>query len=127
MATGASTAAFAVILIDARKGELTQTRRHSRIVAMMGIRQIVLAVNKMDLVDYDEATFHAIVADYCAFAAPLGLTSVTAIPLSALEGDNVVTNSPVSYTHLDVYKRQVINGPVVAGLSAPVHTSHDCG
>ncbi|CDH47701.1 sulfate adenylyltransferase subunit CysN [Candidatus Contendibacter odensensis] len=94
MATGASTAALAVILIDARKGVLTQTRRHSRIVAMMGIRQIVLAVNKMDLVDYDEATFHAIVADYCAFAAPLGLTSVTAIPLSALEGDNVVTNSP---------------------------------
>jgi bifunctional enzyme CysN/CysC len=94
MATGASTAALAVILIDARKGVLTQTRRHSRIVAMMGIRQIVLAVNKMDLVDYDEAAFSAIVADYRAFAAPLGLTAITAIPLSALEGDNVVSNSP---------------------------------
>jgi bifunctional enzyme CysN/CysC len=64
-----------VILIDARKGVLTQTRRHSRIVAMMGIRQVVLAVNKMDLVDYDEATFRAIVADYRAFASPLGLHS----------------------------------------------------
>ncbi len=93
MATGASTAALAVILIDARKGVLTQTRRHSRIVAMMGIRQVVLAVNKMDLVDYDEATFRTIAADYRAFAGPLGLNAVQAIPLSALEGDNVVTTS----------------------------------
>jgi bifunctional enzyme CysN/CysC len=90
MATGASTADLAVILIDARKGVLVQTRRHSRIVAMMGIKHVVLAVNKMDLVAADAATFNAIVADYRAFAADLGFVSLQAIPLSGLEGDNVL-------------------------------------
>ena len=90
MATGASTADLAVILIDARKGVLTQTRRHSRIAAMMGIRHVVLAVNKMDLVDFSQATFDAIVADYRAFAAGLGFASVQPIPLSGLDGDNVL-------------------------------------
>jgi bifunctional enzyme CysN/CysC len=88
MATGASTADLAVILIDARKGVLTQTRRHSRIVAMMGIRHVVLAVNKMDLVGFSEATFNRIVKEYRAFAS--GFVSAQAIPLSGLEGDNVL-------------------------------------
>ncbi|MCF8211863.1 MAG: sulfate adenylyltransferase subunit CysN [Rhodoferax sp.] len=94
MATGASTASLAVILIDARKGVLVQTRRHSRIVAMMGIRHVVLAVNKMDLVGFDAATFYAIVADYRAFAADLGFASLQVIPLSGLTGDNVLEPSP---------------------------------
>ncbi len=93
MATGASTADLAVILIDARKGVLTQTRRHSTIVSVLGIRHIVLAVNKMDLVDYSRERFEEIVAEYRAFAAQLGLTDVIPIPLSALKGDNVVSPS----------------------------------
>jgi bifunctional enzyme CysN/CysC len=90
MATGASTADLAVILVDARKGVLTQTRRHSRIVALMGIRHVVLAVNKMDLVGFDPAIFDSIVQDYQAFAQGCGLSKVQAIPLSGLDGDNVV-------------------------------------
>ena len=90
MATGASTADLAVILIDARKGVLTQTRRHSFIVSLLGIRHVVLAVNKMDLVDYSRSVFDTIVEDYRRFATSLGLTDVTCIPLSALNGDNVV-------------------------------------
>jgi bifunctional enzyme CysN/CysC len=93
MATGASTASLAVILIDARKGVLVQTRRHSRIVAMMGIKHVVLAVNKMDLVGFDEAAFSAIVADYRSFASSLGFTSLQEIPLSGLTGDNVLAPS----------------------------------
>jgi bifunctional enzyme CysN/CysC len=91
MATGASTADLAVILIDARKGVLTQTRRHSFIVSLLGIRHVVLAVNKMDLVGYDEARFDEIAEEYRAFAAGIDLLDVTAIPLSALEGENVLT------------------------------------
>ena len=94
MATGASTADLAIILIDARKGVLTQTRRHSRIVAMMGIRQVVLAVNKMDLVAFDPAVFHDIVAEFHEFAKSFGFTAVQAIPLSALDGDNIMASSP---------------------------------
>ena len=90
MATGASTADVAVILVDARKGVLTQTRRHSFIVSLLGIKHVALAVNKMDLVGYDQAVFDRIAADYREFAAGLGLTDVTAIPISALRGDNVV-------------------------------------
>ena len=90
MATGASTADLAVILIDARKGVLTQTRRHSRIVAMMGIRHLVLAVNKMDLVGCDRAVYDGIVDDYRAFAAGFAFSSIQAIPLSGLDGDNVL-------------------------------------
>lgn len=92
-ATGASTAHVAVILTDARKGVLVQTRRHSRIVSLMGIRQVVLAVNKMDLVGYDQQTFDAIVADYRGFAADLGFEGLQAIPLSGLHGDNVLTGT----------------------------------
>ncbi|MBI5790604.1 MAG: sulfate adenylyltransferase subunit CysN [Rhodocyclales bacterium] len=93
MATGASTADLAVILIDARKGVLTQTRRHSRIVALMGIRHVLLAVNKMDLVDFDQATFDRIVADYREFAAGFEFSAIQAIPLSGLDGDNVLLHS----------------------------------
>jgi bifunctional enzyme CysN/CysC len=93
MVTGASTADLAVILIDARKGVLTQTRRHSYLVHLLGIRHVVLAVNKMDLVGYDRARFDEIVADYRAFAAELGLADVTAIPISGLRGDNITAPS----------------------------------
>lgn len=89
MATGASTADLAVILVDARKGVLTQTRRHSYITSLFGIKQVVLAVNKMDLVDYDEAVFRAIVEDFEKFASELNEFAITAIPLSALKGENV--------------------------------------
>ncbi|MEG3185251.1 sulfate adenylyltransferase subunit CysN, partial [Lysobacter erysipheiresistens] len=93
MATGASTAELAIVLVDARKGLLTQTRRHSYIVSLLGIRHVVLAVNKMDLVDYDQQTFDAIEADYRQLAAQLGIDHVTAIPLSALKGDNMLAHS----------------------------------
>jgi bifunctional enzyme CysN/CysC len=93
MATGASTASLAVILVDARQGLLTQTRRHTRIVTMLGIRHIVLAINKMDLVEYHEPTAAAIADAFRAFAATCGASSVDVIPMSALEGDNVVTRS----------------------------------
>jgi bifunctional enzyme CysN/CysC len=93
MVTGASTADLAVILIDARKGVLTQTRRHSFLVSLMGIRHAVLAVNKMDLVGYDQARFDEIAADYRAFAAEVRLKSVLAIPISGLAGDNITVPS----------------------------------
>ncbi|MGD9471824.1 MAG: sulfate adenylyltransferase subunit CysN [Novosphingobium sp.] len=93
MVTGASTADLAVILIDARKGVLTQTRRHSFLAHLVGIRHIVLAVNKMDLVDYDQPTFEHIVADYRAFANRIGIGQFTAIPLSGLRGDNIAARS----------------------------------
>ena len=89
MVTGASTADLAVILIDARKGVLTQTRRHSYLVHLLGIRNIVLAVNKMDLVDYDRTVFDSIVADYRDFADRIGIGAVVAIPISGFKGDNI--------------------------------------
>jgi len=93
MITGASTAQVAVILVDARKGLMTQTRRHSYLVSLVGIRHIVLAVNKMDLVDFDAQRFAAIRRDYEQFAVPLGFASITAIPISALNGDNIIDAS----------------------------------
>ncbi len=93
MATGASTAQLAIILIDARKGVLVQTKRHSFITSLVGIKHVVLAVNKMDLVEYDEKRFEEIVAEYAEFSEKLGFDSVKAIPLSALSGDNVFTKS----------------------------------
>jgi bifunctional enzyme CysN/CysC len=93
MVTGASTADLAVILIDARKGVLTQTRRHSFLAALLGIRQIVLAVNKMDLVNYDPAVFDRIERDYREFAQRIKLDAITAIPVSAVGGDNVTQKS----------------------------------
>ena len=91
MVTGASTADLAVILIDARKGVLTQTRRHSYLAHLLGIRHLVLAVNKMDLVGYDQGVFDRIVADYRAFAGSIGITDFTAIPISGFRGDNITT------------------------------------
>jgi bifunctional enzyme CysN/CysC len=93
MVTGASTAQVAVILIDARKGVLTQTRRHSYLVSLVGIRKVVLAVNKMDLVDYKASRFHAICEEYQSFAEQLGFEEIMAIPLSALNGDNLLERS----------------------------------
>ncbi|MFB0873183.1 MULTISPECIES: sulfate adenylyltransferase subunit CysN [unclassified Sphingobium] len=89
MVTGASTADLAVILVDARKGILTQTRRHSYLAHLLGIRNIVLAVNKMDLVGYDQSVFNRIVMTYRAFATELGITRFTAIPISGFKGDNI--------------------------------------
>ncbi|MES2441623.1 MAG: sulfate adenylyltransferase subunit CysN [Pseudomonadota bacterium] len=99
MVTGASTADLAVILIDARKGVLTQTRRHSYLAHLIGIRHIVLAVNKMDLVGYNQSKFDDIVADYREFASSIGIGAFTAIPISGLGGDNIATPS----TQMDWY------------------------
>jgi bifunctional enzyme CysN/CysC len=93
MATAASTADVAVVLIDARKGVLTQTRRHTRVLALMGVRRILLAVNKMDLVGHDQGIFDAIVADYRAFAGSVGLADITAVPVIATRGDNLLRKS----------------------------------
>src|SRR5262245_8693897 len=109
MATGASTCQLAIILIDARRGTLTQTRRHSFLVSLLGIRQVVVAVNKMDLVDYAYEVFERITGDYQKFATRLGIADVQFIPISALHGDNVVTTSgampwyrgPSLLTHLE--------------------------
>jgi bifunctional enzyme CysN/CysC len=96
MVTGASTADLAIILVDARKGVLTQTRRHSYLVSLMGIRHVVLAINKMDLVGWSQETFNAIEAEYAKFAEQIGLKSVLAIPISSLKGDNVASKSAAS-------------------------------
>lgn len=94
MITGASTADVAVILIDARKGVLTQTRRHSYLVSLIGIRRVVLAINKLDIVGYSQEVFEQIDADYRAFASRLGIEHIHSIPLSALRGDNITEPSP---------------------------------
>src|ERR1700719_2605842 len=93
MVTGASTADLAVILIDARKGILTQTRRHSYLVHLIGIRNVVLAINKMDLIGYDRAKYDAIVADYRTFATSIGIKNFHAMPISGLAGDNITSRS----------------------------------
>ena len=94
MVTGASTADLAVILIDARKGVLTQTRRHSYLAKLVGIRHIVLAVNKMDLVGYDQAVFDGIVKDYAEFAREIGIEAFVPMPISGFRGDNITALSP---------------------------------
>jgi bifunctional enzyme CysN/CysC len=109
MVTGASTADLAVLLVDARKGVLTQTRRHSYLAKLVGIRRFVLAVNKMDLVDYDQAAFEGICADYRSFAEQIGVEEWIAIPVSGLNGDNIMSRSeatawysgPTLLEHLD--------------------------
>lgn len=93
MITGGSTANLAIILVDARTGVITQTRRHTYLVSLLGIKHVVLAVNKMDLVDFDQAVFDKIVDEYKTFVAPLNIQDITYIPLSALDGDNVVDKS----------------------------------
>ena len=118
MVTGASTADVAVLLIDARQGVLTQTRRHAYLVSLVGIKQVILAVNKLDLVGYQQAVFDAIVADFRTVAQPLGFTGITPIPLSALKGDNITERSQ----HTPWYQ-----GPTLMGcletlpITKPVH------
>src|SRR5690606_18043772 len=94
MVTGASTADLAVILVDASKGVLTQSRRHAFITSLLGIPHIIVAVNKMDLVGYDRGVYDAIVADFTAFASKLTTKNIGFVPVSALAGDNVVAPSP---------------------------------
>src|SRR5471030_1745195 len=93
MVTGASNADLAIILIDARKGVIEQTIRHSYLVSLLALQHVVVAVNKMDMVEYDEDVFNKIVKDYQAMAAKLNLNEVTYIPVSALKGDNIVYKS----------------------------------
>ena len=93
MITGGSTANLAIILVDARTGVITQTKRHSYLVSLLGIKHVVLAVNKMDLVDFSKEVFDKIVSDYKSFVEPLNIPDIQCIPLSALEGDNVVEKS----------------------------------
>jgi bifunctional enzyme CysN/CysC len=126
MITGASTADLAVILVDARKGVLTQTRRHSYLVSMIGIRSVVVAVNKMDLVDYDRGTFNDIEAEYREFAEQIGLSDITMIPMSALRGDNITTASaampwyegPALMEHLETVTRK--DPPRAQSMRLPV-------
>jgi bifunctional enzyme CysN/CysC len=94
MVTGASTADAAVLMVDARKGLLTQTHRHSLLMSLLGIRHVLVAINKMDLVDYSRAVYNRIVEDYRAFAQRMGFESITFVPLSAFKGDNVIEPSP---------------------------------
>jgi bifunctional enzyme CysN/CysC len=94
MVTGASTADVAILMVDARKGILTQTRRHSYLTSLIGIRHIIVAINKMDLVDYSEKTYQKIVNEYQSFAKQIGIQDVTFIPMSAFKGDNIVEPSP---------------------------------
>ena len=131
MVTAASTADLAIVLVDARKGVLTQTRRHSRLLALLGVRRVVLAVNKMDLVEGSQDRFDAIVNDYRAFAGQIGLTDVTAIPTCARTGENVSTagaltcwySGPGLMTHLrSVTLAGTAPGPMrmtVQGVSRP--------
>ncbi|MAU40117.1 MAG: adenylyl-sulfate kinase [Kordiimonas sp.] len=93
MATGASTAELAIILVDARKGILTQTRRHSFIVSLLGIKHVIVAINKMDLVDYSQHSFNQIEEDYREFAKGIGLKNISCVPISALKGDNILSKS----------------------------------
>jgi len=116
MITGGSTANLAIILIDAQKGVITQTRRHTYLVSLLGIKHVVLAVNKMDLVDYDQETFNAICSDYRAFVTKLSIPDVDFIPISALNGDNVVDVSE---------KMPWYHGKSVLELLETVHVSSD--
>ena len=122
MVTGASTADAAVILVDARKGVLVQTRRHSFLCALLGIRKVVLAVNKMDLIGWDRALFETIAQDYRAFAEGIGLTDVTPIALSGLTGEGVAVASPLSdqtlLSWLDAVETQDVD--VVSPFRMPV-------
>jgi bifunctional enzyme CysN/CysC len=126
MATGASTADLAIVLIDARKGVLTQTRRHSYIASLLGIRHVVLAINKIDLVGYSQSVFEAIRDSYTPFARQLTFDSVVAIPISARFGDNVLSSSPNmpwyrGPTLLDHLETAVVSGgPTAAPFSMPV-------
>ena len=127
MATGASTADVAVVLIDARKGVLTQTRRHSFIVSLLGIRHVLLAVNKMDLVDYSQPVFDAICAEYRQLADQLGITHVQAVPLSALTGDNLIQASANTPWYSGPSVLQYLETVDVDGRGDPLRLPDDSG
>ena len=116
MITGGSTANLAIILVDARAGVITQTRRHTYLVSLLGIKHVVLAVNKMDLVDFSKEVFDKIVAEYMSFITPLGVPDVTCIPLSALDGDNVVDKSE---------RTPWYSGPSLLDFLETVHIGND--
>jgi bifunctional enzyme CysN/CysC len=116
MATGASNADLAIVLIDARKGVLTQTKRHSFILSLIGVKHVVAVVNKIDLVDYDKAVFDKIDAEYREFAAQLGFKSLVTVPISALRGDNIVSKS----THMDW-----CNGPQLVPYLEEIDVAED--
>lgn len=116
MATGASNCDFGVLLIDARQGVLTQTRRHACILSLLGIKKVALAINKMDLIDFDQERYNAIVEDFSAFAGPLGFDSIVPIPVSALKGDNVTAPSG----HMHWY-----HGPTLLGHLETVEVGHN--
>ncbi|TDQ66203.1 bifunctional enzyme CysN/CysC [Maritalea mobilis] len=116
MATGASNADLAIVLIDARKGVLTQTKRHSFILSLIGVKHVVAVVNKIDLVDYDKAVFDKIDAEYREFAAQLGFKSLVTVPISALRGDNIVSKS----TQMDWY-----NGPQLVPYLEEIDVAED--
>lgn len=116
MITGGSTASLAVILVDARNGVITQTRRHTFLVSLLGIKHVVLAVNKMDLVGFAKETFDSIVADYMEFVKPLGIPDIQCIPLSALDGDNVVEKSD---------RTPWYDGPTLLSFLETVHVGSD--
>ncbi|MGW0905594.1 sulfate adenylyltransferase subunit 1 [Streptomyces sp. NPDC002853] len=116
MVTGASTADLAVVLVDARNGVIEQTRRHAAVAALLRVPHVVLAVNKMDLVDFEETVFARIAAEFTAYAGQLGVPEITAIPISALAGDNVVEPS----SNMDWY-----GGPTVLEHLETVPVSHD--
>ena len=116
MATGASNCSFAVLLVDARNGVLTQTKRHACIVSLLGIRKLALAINKMDLVGFDQSRFDAIVEDFARFSEPLGFEQVTCVPVSALKGDNVYSPS----AHMHWY-----HGPTLLGHLETVDVTRD--
>lgn len=118
MVTGASTADLAVVLVDARNGVIEQTRRHAAVAALLRVPHVVLAVNKMDLVEYKEPVFAAIAEEFTAYASELGVPEITAIPISALAGDNVVDAS----ANMDWY-----GGPTVLEHLETVPVSHDLG
>lgn len=115
MATGASTCDLAIILIDARYGVVTQTRRHSYIASLLGIKHIVVAVNKMDLLNFSESTFEKIKADYLEFSAKLGMQNVFFLPMSALNGDNVVNRSESSPWYKGQTLMEILENVPIAG------------
>ena len=116
MITGGSTANLAIILVDARTGVITQTRRHTYLVSLLGIKHVVLAVNKMDLVGYDQQVFNKIVEEYTQFVTPLGIPDINCIPLSALKGDNVVDKSDNTKWY---------EGPSLLDFLETVHIAND--
>jgi bifunctional enzyme CysN/CysC len=116
MATGASNCDFAVLLVDARSGVLTQTRRHACILSLLGIRKIALAINKMDLIEFSQDRFGEIADDFVSFSGPLGFEAITCIPVSALKGDNVLKPSPEMHWH---------HGPTLLGHLETVEVAAD--